>query len=61
MVPNIYVSEDGLVCINGRGGFWFCRGFIPQHVRAVRQEWVSGWRSTLIEAKGRWEKGAGGF
>jgi hypothetical protein len=25
----------------------------------VRQEWVSGWRSTLIEAKGRGKRGDG--
>jgi len=25
----------------------------------VRQEWVSGWRSILIKARGWWERGAG--
>jgi hypothetical protein len=27
--------------------------------RAVRQEWVNGWRSTLIEANERGERGMG--
>jgi hypothetical protein len=28
-------------------------------VRVVRHEWVNGWRSPLIEAKGREERGDG--
>jgi hypothetical protein len=24
-----------------------------EHARGVRQEWVNGWKSTCIEAKGR--------
>jgi ribosome modulation factor len=37
--------------IKGRGG----RLDVPAsgNARRVRQEWVNGWRSTLIEAKGR--------
>jgi hypothetical protein len=27
--------------------------------RTVRQEWVSGWRGTLIEAEGRGKRGDG--
>jgi hypothetical protein len=41
--------------INGRGGPWSCGGL------AVRQEEMSGWMSTAIEAKGRGKKGRMGY
>jgi hypothetical protein len=43
--------------ISGRGDPWSCEVLIPQD--RVRQEWVSGWRSTLIEAKKRKRVGLG--
>jgi hypothetical protein len=48
--------------INGRRGSWTCGGLILQHrgvLRGVRQERVSGWGSTPIEAKGRRQKEMG--
>ena len=41
--------------INGRGGPWFCGGWMPQH-KGMQEGWSErGWVSTLIEAKGREE------
>jgi hypothetical protein len=40
---------------------WFClvQKLVPRRgdARAMRQEWVSGWRSNLIEGKGRGKRG----
>ena len=53
--------------INERGYTWSCEGLMPQRQgggcsRVVRQEWVSGWMSTLIEGKRREEEdGMHGF
>ena len=39
-----------LSAINGRGATWFYRGPAEGNARALRQEWVDQWGSTLIEA-----------
>jgi hypothetical protein len=42
--------------INQRGGPWRFDAPAQGDARVVRIEWVSGWRSTLIETKGRGER-----
>ena len=43
--------------INGRGGPWSHGGLMPQHRGML--EWVEGWGSTFIEAKGMGERADG--
>jgi hypothetical protein len=62
MVPAAYMAEDGLVGQQWEGPPLGLRGFVPQCrriARAGRQEWVGGWRSTLIVIVGRGD-GIGG-
>ena len=55
MAPAGYVAEDGLICHH-----WEVRPLIlwmldvpgKGNTRTVRQEWVGGWGSTLVEAGG---------
>jgi hypothetical protein len=63
MAPDTYVQRMALLDINGKGGHWSCGGSMSQcreDARMVRWKWVSGWKSTLIEAKrsrgdGEWD------
>jgi hypothetical protein len=57
MAPAIYVAEDGLIWHQ-----WDWRPLVLWRfdARAVRQEWVGGWGSTLIEV-GRRKNGIGVF
>jgi hypothetical protein len=43
--------------INGRGGRLDAP--VQGDARGVRWEWMDGWRSTLIEAKGMGQRGDG--
>jgi hypothetical protein len=65
MAPAVYVAEDGLVCHQ-----WEERSLVLRRLnapvkgkepRAVRWEWLGGWRSTLIEAGRRGGDGIGGL
>jgi len=45
-------AEGALFGINGKGVSWSCEGLMMQcrkMLGVVRQEWVGGWGSTLIE------------
>jgi hypothetical protein len=46
-------AEGVLYGINGKGGPWFCESLMLQssNARAVRWEWVDGWRSTIIDSR----------
>ena len=43
--------------INGKGRTLDAPAWGGGNARVVRWEWVNGWRSTLIEAKGRVNRG----
>ena len=60
MAPDTYVAEDSIIWHQWErwrmASMAECGGLMPQWggggARAVGQEWMSGWRSTLREAKG---------
>jgi hypothetical protein len=55
-----YVAEDGLIWHQWEGRplvLWRLDAPVYGDAREVRQEWVSRWKSTLIEAKGSGERG----
>ena len=55
MAPATYVAEDGLIWHQWEGRpmvLWRLDAPSKGDARVVRQEWVSEWRSTLIDTKG---------
>ena len=59
--PAAYIAEDGLIRHHWEGSplvLW--RLPVKGNARALKQEWVGGWGSTLVEEKGRYE-GIGGL
>ena len=60
MAPDTYVAEDGLIWHQWEERplvLWRFDAPILGDFRVVMQEWVSRWRSTLMEAKRRRERG----
>jgi hypothetical protein len=58
MAPATYVPENCLIWHQWKGRcFVLWRLVVPgkKDGTGVRWEWVGQWRSTLLDAKGRWE------
>jgi hypothetical protein len=56
MIPATYVADDGLVGHQREGkplALWKLDFPELGKAKVVRQEWVNGWRCTLIMTKGR--------
>jgi hypothetical protein len=57
VVPTTYVAEDCLVWLQWEGMhlvLWNLYTLEKRDAR-MRWEWVDGWGSTLLEAKGMWD------
>jgi hypothetical protein len=56
MTPSTHVAEDVLTLHEWEGRYFGSWRFHPpekEDARRARQEWVGGWRSILLESKGR--------